>query len=239
MNRLLNITAVILTTFFCLFITSCKKVTPAAVLAGNYSLSEQFDSISEMQTQGWVFINNSRALGTATWEQGDPTIFTAYTSDYTAADYVCVDAQCAYPFDSLGNFTPNTTVSAWMLTPVLHVKNGDQLNFYTSSTYEPPVIPDRLEVRVNPTGGSSADVGSDSSSVGAFTQIVLDINPNLLVDGYPNQWTEYQFTVSGFPTLTATRFAFRYYKPIYTLGYASYYYDLGYIGIDDFNFVSN
>lgn len=217
-------------------LSSCKKDIPAPAVVNN-SLSEQFNSLDAAEANGWVFINNSRSLGITTWQAGDGSMFPGYTTDAAASDYVSIDASCANIFDSSGNFNPNTVISAWMITPALTIKNGDVLNFYTRTTDTYPIVPERLELRMNPSG-TGIDVGNDSSSVGEFTNLLGVINPDLAADGYPNTWTGYQYTVAGFPAPTKTRFAFRYYKPVNTIDGASYYYQLGYIGIDDFTFNS-
>jgi hypothetical protein len=226
-----------LSAFICLFIiSSCKKNIPAPIKT-NYSLTEQFSSLTTAEANGWIFINNSRALGQTTWQAGEGSLFAAYTTDAAASDYVAIAASCCNPFDVDGNFTPQTEISAWMITPVLTVKDGDTISFYTRTTDAEPFDPERLQLRMNPTG-TGTDVGNDSSSVGEFTQIVLDINPGLIPGEYPNTWTRFQYIISGLSAQTKTRFAFRYYKPITTLGAASFYYELGYIGIDDFSFSS-
>jgi hypothetical protein len=215
---------------------SCKKevAAPAKV---DYSLSEVFNSLSDAQANGWVFINNSRNLGETTWQPGDGSLFPGYSTDAAASDYVSIAASCSYPFDADGNLDSTTEISAWMITPVLTVKNNDIVSFFTRTTDTEAYIPERLELRMN-QAGTSADVGSDSSSVGDFTQTVLTINPTLNFGVYPNTWTKYQYTISGLTAQTKTRFAFRYHKPINTLGAAGFYYQLGYIGIDNFSFTS-
>ena len=73
------------------------------------------------------------------------------------------------------------------------------------------VFPDRLQVRMS-TNGASTDVGTTATSVGDFTNLLLDINPTYLPEGYPRVWTQFTVTLSGIPGgSTLGRLAFRYF----------------------------
>ena len=62
------------------------------------------------------------------------------------------------------------------------------------------------------TNGASTNVGSTATSVGDFTTLLLNINPNYTTNGYPNVWTQFTVTLSGLPPAGATgRLAFRYF----------------------------
>jgi hypothetical protein len=61
------------------------------------------------------------------------------------------------------------------------------------------------------TAGSSTNVGTTSTSVGDFTNLLLEINPNLVTGGYPESWTLFTVTLSGVGTPTTGRLAFRYF----------------------------
>lgn len=58
--------------------------------------------------------------------------------------------------------------------------------------------------------GASTNAGTTETSVGDFSTLLLDINPTLVPSGYPNAWTQYTVTISGVPTPTSGRLAFRY-----------------------------
>ena len=60
------------------------------------------------------------------------------------------------------------------------------------------------------TNGSSTDVGSTATSVGDFTALLLDIN-STYADDYPHNWTQSTVTISGLPSATTGRLAFRYF----------------------------
>ncbi len=71
---------------------------------------------------------------------------------------------------------------------------------------------DRLQVRLS-SNGNSAEVGTNATSVGDFTELLLDINPNLTQSGYPREWTPFSVTVLTGPQSFTGRFAFRYFVP--------------------------
>jgi hypothetical protein len=100
------------------------------------------------------------------------------------------------------------TISNWLLTPEITMNNGDTFSFWTRRTgsgWE-----DRLQVRLSTNGGST-DVGATATSVGDFTDLLLDINPTYAPGGYPTVWTEYTITISGLSGPTNGRLAFRYF----------------------------
>ena len=70
--------------------------------------------------------------------------------------------------------------------------------------------PDRLQVRMS-LEGSSTYVGTTAESVGDFTYLLLDINPGLVVGGYPEEWTQFSAVLTGIGSRAAGRTAFRYY----------------------------
>ena len=89
---------------------------------------------------------------------------------------------------------------------------GRHFTFYTRTVDPPPVVfPDRLQVRMS-TNGASTDVGTTATSVGDFTTLWLDINPNYEPEGYPRVWTQFTVNLSGIPGgSTLGRLAFRYF----------------------------
>jgi uncharacterized repeat protein (TIGR01451 family) len=162
------------------------------------SLSQGFNDVSTLP--GWFMQNNSDPPGTLGWFQGAPGAFPAQggaTNSYIAGDFENVD--------SLG------PISNWLLTPVLTLKNGTQLTFWTRKITETgPFYPDRLQVRMS-TSGARTDVGSAATDVGVFTRLLLDINPTYSDFGYPMSWTKYTLTLGGVTGTTSGRIAFRYF----------------------------
>ncbi|MFT3952648.1 MAG: choice-of-anchor J domain-containing protein [Oscillospiraceae bacterium] len=162
------------------------EALPASVL------TEEFDSFSSLTANGWLIQNLSYPIGTTTWSQGN-TNFTAYSG----AGYAGVRYNCGSGY---------ATLSDWLITPELNIKNGAELSFYTRANSV--AYAENLQVRMSTTG---SDVGTGAESVGDFTTLLLEINPSLSKTGYPTNWTKYTVTVSGLTDEVTGRFAFRYY----------------------------
>ncbi|MEO7312380.1 MAG: choice-of-anchor J domain-containing protein [Chitinophagaceae bacterium] len=219
------------------FFTACKSdavTEPAA--PKDYSWVQDFDSISAAHRQGWVTVNNSKPIGVETWTQAyayyeskkglNNGILNPQSYLYSGKDFILATYNCGY----------NTAnISAWLMSPKTMMKNGDQIIFYTG-TQVGTGRADRMQVRLNSTN-SSDNVGSDSSSVGDFKTVLVDINPTLAKSGpgaYPTSWTRYSITLSGLAAPAERRFAFRYYVTNAGPGGKN---SLG-IGIDSVAFVS-
>jgi hypothetical protein len=204
---------------------SCDKKETVSTTS-DPSFGEEFDTLSNAVKRGWVIKNNSKPIGTLSWVQGFYYISLSHDFDsklgasntgttggfggtnpsYSGADFVMTTAECGHGLANLSN---------WLISPAVLMKNGDEISFYTRTYQNPAVQADRLEVRINALN-SGTDIGTDSSSVGNFTQVILDINPDYLLEGlgsYPGEWTKYTATVSGLPSARKSRFAFRYYVP--------------------------
>jgi hypothetical protein len=209
--------------------------SPVFPVEQNRSFVEQFDTVSKLTTRGWVFKNNSAPLGQSGWRQGryesaniiqyknlgsiQYVGFPAYNSSYTPNDFISCDVSAVQD-----DYTNGGTLSAWLISPSLPMKNNDQIIFYTRATADfmyPVYTKDRMQVWLNPTDGS-ANVGNAPGSTGSFTNKLLDINQNYIFNdptsstgpgGYPQAWTKYTITLSGLPAagITNGRFAFRYY----------------------------
>lgn len=207
---------------------SCEKekiVVPP--VNDNRSFVEEFDTVGTLSKEGWVFRNNSRPGGFVQWTQATG-LFPAFSYYWDGLEY----ASCGF---SVGSDVSN--LSVWMITKPIPMKNGDKVSFYTR-TVSGVQFPDRMQFRANFTD-AEANVGNDSTSVGGFTKLIFDINPNQLASGagsYPTAWTKYEYTVSGLTVSIPTnhRFAFRYY--VRAGGTAGAYSD--YIGVDKFEFIA-
>ena len=190
--------------------------------------SEAFTATWSPATQGWTTINNSQPAGTTTLIQGNGAAtfpaFVGAPNDFIAMNY---------------NSTSGAGgISTWLITPTLVLVNGLVLEFATRTTTGTPVYPDRLQVRMSPVNNNS--VPSGSASVGTFTNLMLDINPNLTtltntavsngtVNGYPQAWTVYTVMVMGVPTPVIGHIAFRYFVEDGGLSGSN----SNYIGIDE------
>ncbi len=161
--------------------------------------SEGFENVNDLVAQGWVEINNSQPLGLTDWGQGLVSEFPAHAGP--------PDSYIAANFNNAGGAG---TISNWLLTPEIELRNGTRVEFWTRST-EDNDFPDRLEVRLS-TAGDSFDVGLTALSTGDFGTLLLAINPDLDDDeNYPSIWTRYALRLSGLPAGATGRVAFRYF----------------------------
>ncbi|CAM3426128.1 T9SS-dependent choice-of-anchor J family protein [Aequorivita lipolytica] len=163
---------------------------PAATL-----LTEGFDDITTLPGAGYSLVNASDIPGATNWFQGNDVVFPSQSggpTSYIGANF---------------NNTSGSVINNFMITPVLNLENGDEIIFWTRTTTA-STFPDRLEVRLDPTGANTNPTGP--ASVGSYTELLLEINPTLVTGVYPDVWTEFTATVSGLTGATDTRVAFRY-----------------------------
>jgi hypothetical protein len=206
-------------------ILSLKKTTLAvgtflffAVNQSSAQITENFDLITTLAGSGWVMQNNSVPVGSTNWFQGNATVYAAFNG---AGD--------SYIGANFNNTTGANTISNWLVTPNVTIKNGDVITFYTRASPD-NMWADNLQVRMS-TNGASTNVGTGSAAVGDFTTLLLEINPTLSLGVYPYlSWQQYTITISGLSAPTSGRFAFRYYVPNGGPSGAN----SDYIGIDNF-----
>jgi len=166
-------------------------------------LSENFDNITTLTVAGWTSTNQSTPVGTnPNWFQGNPVANGGPFDSYAGV----ANSYIACNFNSVAGAN---TISNWLITPVISLVNGDVLTFYTR-TVSAPAFADRLQLRISTNGASSANP-SGAAGVGDYTTLALEVNPTLIASGYPNVWTQYSYTVSGLPTATSCKIAFRYF----------------------------
>jgi hypothetical protein len=182
------------------FAGSLFLVLASSSLQAGVILSEGFDNISTLAGSGWAIVNNSAPVGTTSWFQGNPAIFSSQAG--------APDAYIAANFNSAA-FGGN--ISNWLITPVISLQYNLQFVFYTR-TEVGSAFPDRLELRLS-TNGASTNVGATDSSVGDFTNLLLSVNPTLSVGGYPEVWTQLTANFVGLGVPASGRFAFRYNTP--------------------------
>ncbi len=220
-----------LSVFVFLYLQSCVK-DEAAKLAPpatpSQSFVEEFDTVGSAYDRGWRFLNVSSPKGTGMWIQAmfnnpnvtglpAPIPFPAYSSrgtyvGFIGADYTSTSAAAGI-------------ISNWLVSPVVSMKNGDKIIFYTRTVlYALPPTTDstdfvnRLQVRMSDQN-ESLNVGS-GNEVGDFKTSLLEINPfykeahtdpNIFdPEAYPAKWTRFEATVGGLNGITKGRFAFRY-----------------------------
>ena len=165
-------------------------------------LTEGFETVPALFAGGgWAQQNLSNPPGAGIWTQGSAASGLGAAQAGTTNSFMVV------------NFTSGTgtsNLSNWAFMPTLALNNGDVLSFYTRTAAGSP-FPDRLQVRMS-TNGASVNVGANDTTVGDFTNLLLDINPTLAVGGYPNAaWTQFNVTISGLGGPTSGRIAFRYF----------------------------
>jgi hypothetical protein len=153
------------------------------------SLNEGFESpdntIAQLQSEGWTFINNSSPPGTQTaaWviDNDAPPLFAHSGSNWIGTGF------------QSGMAGSGNVVSDWMILPTMTFQQAASLTFFTISAGS-NVFPDRLQVLLSLNGGSS-NVGpaGSTSNFGDFTNVLLDINQNYSTtytagtnNGYPN-----------------------------------------------------
>ncbi|MCX6319937.1 MAG: choice-of-anchor J domain-containing protein [Bacteroidetes bacterium] len=199
---------------------AAQQLTLTNTIGNTELINEGFNTVVPLPA-GWASQNNSTPVGGTSWFQGNPLAFPAQSGNPNS--YIGVN------FNSV---TGANTISNWLITPTVAIKNGDIFRFWTRKV-TPSNFADRLEVRLNTT--NTTNVGATNTSVGDFTNLLLTINPTLTVTGYPSVWTEYLVVVSGLAApVPAGRFAFRYFVTNGgPLGANS-----DYIGIDNVGFTS-
>ena len=166
---------------------------------------------------GWAQQNLSIPVGTApNWFQGNAAVFPAQNGPTTS-----------YAGCNFNSIAGSGTISNWLFTPGVTLKNGDVFTFYTRVGTGSGVFPDRLQVRMS-TNGASVNVGANNTSVGDFTNLLLDINPTYSTTAYPEVWTQYTITIAGLAGPISGRLAFRYFVENGGTGANS-----NYIGVDN------
>lgn len=173
-----------------IIVITCFKVNAQVIF------NENFDNFGNLMTSGWTIQNSSEPMGSNSW--GTTTHFAPYNG--ALGSFAAVNYQST---GSLG------TISNWLISPVINLKNGDIVSFYSRTDHG--IWPDRLELRISLNGATSVIPSPSSNSLGDFTTLALTINPDLIASGYPTVWTNYTYTVSGLSQPTDCRIGFRYY----------------------------
>lgn len=172
-----------------------KKITLlfslCTTLIFNAQINEGFDDITTLTD--YQIINVSDSPNTDIF-QGNPAVFAAFdgaTDSYLATNF---------------NATAGSTIDLYIISPLITLENGDIITFYTR-TGTGSTFPDRLEVRLDPTGTGTAPTALGN---GSYSDLLLEINPTLATGGYPETWQQQTITISGLAGPVTTRFAFRY-----------------------------
>lgn len=195
-------------------VLSILAACSSAFMHSQVLLNEDFTSPFNPGLSGWTIINNSIPSNTLSWMQGNGpggnVNFSAYNG--STNDFYGVDFRSVPP--GAGG------ISAWLISPTLTIYNGAALQFATRTAGGSPILPDRMQVRMSQNQLTAIPAGS--ASIGGFTDLLLDINPNLTtntssvisngtVNGYPQTWTVYNLQISGVTGTVTGRIAFRYF----------------------------
>lgn len=201
--------------------TVTSLVALAAATGSQAAISESFEDVAGLPAQGWVFQNNSDEPA-GTWEQGNPawelSSYSGEPDEYLYVDFWSTNAGVG-------------TISNWAITPTVALDSDTVVSFFTSTVPDAGYA-DRLQVWLS-TSGASTNVGTGPTDVGDFNQLLLDINPSYIVDGYPSTWTQYQLPLDFLATPTTGRIGLRYFvENAGGVGENSYT-----VGVDDFTVV--
>lgn len=153
---------------------------------------------ANLEAQGWFLKNQSATAGLSDWFQGNPAVFSAQSG--------ATDAYIGANFD---NGAGTTTISNWLITPVVTLENGATFKFWTRKPTTSN-FPDRLRV-FQSTSGNSTNTGTLATDTGDFSTLLLDINPSYSTVIYPNVWTEFTIVIAGVANPTQGRLAFNYF----------------------------
>ncbi|HMO16022.1 MAG TPA: choice-of-anchor J domain-containing protein [Pirellulaceae bacterium] len=134
----------------------------------------------------WHAVNASVPLGITGWFGHSTELTPLIDGQFLAANFNAT--------------TGSNTINSFFMSPVVFFNNGDTINFFTRSASDD--FPDRLRVMWSGQG--------NSTSIDDFDTVLLSINENLQIGGYPTDWTAFNITISGLLAPTFGRFAFNY-----------------------------
>lgn len=188
---------------------------------------------ADLYAAGWVGTNQSvLPVTTRLWSIAGFTAVTATATSQNAfnAAPVAVGATSPIPVGQSGgnnSFTlvnyactsstaaTGATISNWLISPLISVKNGDVVSFYTrigkNTIANNASFADNLELRMSTNGDFTNNPATGSTDVGDFTNLLVAVNPNLDLTSYPSTWTKYSYTVTGVDGVVPAKFALRYY----------------------------
>lgn len=167
------------------------------------TLTEGFENVPGLATAGWKFSNQSTAASANVWRQGATTLGPAPSGPATSF-------AIANFTDTSSTASTGATISNWLVTPVLNFANAEHTISFFTRTATDATFPDRLEVRLS---GTTNNTGTSPTDVGAFTTLLLSINPNLQsgAANYPDTWTQFTITLTAANAPTNGFVAFRYF----------------------------
>jgi hypothetical protein len=198
----------------------------------SWPYTEEFKNMDSLFWSGlWYATDNTydfsgKPVVTAHWMS--PTVGFMDSSYYGFSAYSYDNGVGEFAYSAVPAYLDSFSFSSWLISPILRVKSGDKISFYTRGDTTDNFT-DRMQVRMD--GSTSTDIDKNLDSVGSFTTLLFDINPTQAPGGYPTVWTKYEYTFTGFAGIMDTRIAFRHYlvNPKKARG----------VGIDQFKFEVN
>jgi hypothetical protein len=174
------------------------------------SYTEEFEDFSALPGRGWYMAENSQidTLGTTGWTPGTYGGTKTDTNFYGFYAYSYQSSPWEYAYSYVPAANSRSSVSSWMFSPILVVKNGDSISFYTRGD-STGIYTNRMQVLMDTLG--FVNVGHDLTSVGGYTSMLLDINPEQTAGGYPTTWKKYEYTFSGLTGSNKIRIGFRHF----------------------------
>jgi hypothetical protein len=160
----------------------------------------------------WTKLNLSSPAGTNAWANGAAANIANIAGGAGAYNGT---AATSYAYVNFNSTTGTGVISNWLITTPISLMNGDVISFYAVKGLSggATVYPDALQMRISTLGAASA-LPTGTTGVGDFTTLAVDINPApLTTTGFATTWTLYSYTVTGLPTATSCRVAFRYTVP--------------------------
>lgn len=167
-----------------------------------------------MISAGWQVTNQSSPVytGAPTWSIPASAPTTTFTGGGQAGGGTSF-ALINYTSTGTSSSTGSGTISNWLITPSINVQNGDVVSFYTRIGRDggAAAYADRLQLRMSTAGGFSALPSGGATGLGDFTNLLVDVNPDLDLVTYPTAWAQYTYTITGLSGPTDCMFAFRYF----------------------------
>ena len=172
-----------------------------------------FDGTTATMTgAGWTVVNQSTPTYATANKWNIPiSVPTNYFTSGGQAGGTFSFATVNYQSTGTSATTGTGSISNWLISPSVNVQNGNVVSFYTRTGKSNPIKADRLQLRMSTNGDFSADPSLGATDVGDYVDLLIDVNPDQSVVGYPSIWTKYSYTVTGLSGVTECKFAFRYF----------------------------
>lgn len=167
-----------------MFKKTCAAVALAAVAAATQAaplISEGFDDVSQLGSQGWLRVNAGTPGGTTeAWFQGDASLFPAQAGSaesYAASNY--------------NNVPEGGSLASWLITPVFSTAENLVMSFWARAD----VVPGFADQLTFGLLDASGNLGSYLASS---------------VVTASGEWTQYSFSIAGLGAGSTARLGIGY-----------------------------